>query len=99
MEESLLIKDSSRKNIFCISLLVCILLTREKTRNKTIGQFIVVCLGTKPLSGSEAQDDLVLIQTLLLPLVVMLISFWSLSCQGHHKPRLHTEAWFHFTEL
>ena len=31
-----------------------------------IGPFTVACLDTKPLSGSEAQVDLVLIQTLLL---------------------------------
>ena len=30
-----------------------------------IGHFTVVCLDTGPLSGSEAQGDLVLIQTLL----------------------------------
>ena len=33
---------------------------------RAIGYFTVVCLRTKPLSGSEAQVDLVLIQTLLL---------------------------------
>ena len=31
-----------------------------------IGHFTTVCLHTKPLSGSEAQGDLVLIHTLLL---------------------------------
>ena len=31
-----------------------------------IGPFTIACLDTKPLSGSEAQVDLVLIQTLLL---------------------------------
>ena len=33
---------------------------------KVNGHFTVVCLDTKPLSGSEAKGDLVLIQTLLL---------------------------------
>ena len=32
----------------------------------TIGHFTVVCLGPEPLSGREAEGDLVLIQTLLL---------------------------------
>ena len=35
-------------------------------QNKTTVNFTVVCLVTRPLSGSEAGVDLVLIQTLLL---------------------------------
>ena len=27
----------------------------------------------------------------------MITSFWSLSCQGHPKPRFHTEAWLDVT--
>ena len=38
----------------------------EISETLTVGHFTVVCLGTKPLSGSEAQVDLVLVQTLLL---------------------------------
>jgi len=34
--------------------------------NNTIDHFTVVCSVTWPLNGSEAGDDLVLIQTLLL---------------------------------
>ena len=66
-----------------------------------IGPFTVVCLENKPLSGSEAQVDFVLIQTLLLlyanRLIVMPTSFWCLSYQGHHKPRFHSEAWLHIS--
>ena len=62
------------------------------------GHFTVVCLDTKPLSGGEVQGDLVLIQT-PNPLVVVLTSFWFLSCQGRPRPRFHTEAWLHVTEL
>ena len=36
-----------------------------------IGHFTVLCLDTKPLSGSEAQGDLVLFQPLLLLIVDM----------------------------
>ena len=32
----------------------------------TIGFFTIVCLDTKPFSGSEAHNDIVFLQTLLL---------------------------------
>ena len=67
----------------------------------SINHFTVVHLDTKPLSGREAQGDLVFIQTLLLlinPLVLMLTSL-SVSCLGHSKPRFHKEARLLITEL
>ena len=61
--------------------------------------FTVVCLVAKPLNRSEARDDFVVIQTLLLfvckSLFIMLTSFASLS----YQPLFHTKAWLHSTQL
>ena len=79
----------------------------ELLGRRQINHFTVVCSVTWPLNGSEAGDDLVLIQTSLLLLCksscsdanwVLTRCFYmtkadrSVSKQGHLQPRCHSKA-------
>ena len=71
------------------------------SHNLPIDHFTVVCLMTRPLDGSEAGVDLVLIQTSLLLLccntartrcIYMTKAARSVSKQGQLQPRCHPKA-------
>ena len=66
----------------------------------TSSPFIVACLVAKPLNRSEAEDDLVMMKTVITnDFVIKLTRYWSLSQHGQLLPDPKSKAWQLSTQL